>query len=43
MRVSFQAQKTAFPQLLKYNFSFNYPCPRKLREVMKMSLIEKEP
>ena len=27
----------------KYAFSFNYPCPRKLREVMKMSLIEKEP
>lgn len=25
------------------NFSFNYPCPRNLREIMKMSLIEKEP
>ncbi len=24
-------------------FSFNYPCPRNLREIMKMSLIEKEP
>jgi ATP synthase F1 complex assembly factor 1 len=23
-------------------FYFSYPCPRKLREVMKMSLIEKE-
>jgi len=25
------------------NFAFNYPCPRNLREIMKMSLIEKEP
>lgn len=23
-------------------FSFNYPCPRKLREIMKMSAIERE-
>ena len=23
-------------------FSFNYPCPRKLREIMKLSAIEKE-
>ena len=32
-------------KLLKimYPMSFNYPCPRKLREVMKMSLIEREP
>jgi ATP synthase F1 complex assembly factor 1 len=26
-----------------YGMSFTYPCPRKLREIMKMSLIEKEP
>lgn len=25
-----------------YRMSFTYPCPRKLREIMKMSLIEKE-
>jgi len=24
------------------NFSFTYPCPRKLREIMKLSLIERE-
>lgn len=23
-------------------FSFNYPCPRKLREVVKLSMFEKE-
>lgn len=28
--------------IIKYNFAFTYPCPRKLREVMKMSLIERE-
>jgi ATP synthase F1 complex assembly factor 1 len=27
----------------KFNFSFTYPCPRNLREIMKLSLIEKEP
>ena len=26
----------------KRPFSFNYPCPRKLREIMKMSAIERE-
>jgi ATP synthase F1 complex assembly factor 1 len=25
-----------------YGMSFTYPCPRKLREIMKMSMIEKE-
>lgn len=25
------------------SFAFNYPCPRNLREIMKMSLIEREP
>lgn len=25
------------------SFSFTYPCPRKLREIMKMSMIEREP
>lgn len=24
------------------NFAFTYPCPRKLREIMKLSLIERE-
>ncbi|EAS04996.1 ATP11 protein (macronuclear) [Tetrahymena thermophila SB210] len=28
--------------LAQYHFSFNYPCPRKLREVVKLSLFEKE-
>ena len=28
--------------LIKYQFAFNYPCPRKLREIMKLSLIERE-
>lgn len=28
---------------LVYSFSFTYPCPRKLREIMKMSMIEREP
>lgn len=23
-------------------FSFNYPCPRKLREIVKLSLVERE-
>lgn len=27
---------------LALNMSFTYPCPRKLREIMKMSLIERE-
>ena len=26
----------------KRGFSFSYPCPRRLREIMKMSAIEKE-
>ena len=25
------------------NFAFTYPCPRNLREIMKLSLIEREP
>ena len=25
------------------SFAFNYPCPRNLREIMKMSMIEREP
>lgn len=29
--------------IIKARMAFTYPCPRKLREVMKMSLIEKEP
>lgn len=29
-----------FPKI--YQFAFTYPCPRKLREIMKMSLIERE-
>lgn len=28
---------------IKYSFVFTYPCPRKLREIMKLSLIEREP
>lgn len=28
-------------QSIIYGMSFTYPCPRKLREIMKMSLIEK--
>ena len=28
---------------LSKNFSFTYPCPRNLREIMKLSLIEREP
>ena len=28
---------------IKKSFSFNYPCPRKLREIMQMSLVEREP
>jgi len=31
--------------LLKYSsrsFSFTYPCPRKLREIVKLSIFEKE-
>lgn len=28
---------------MKYKFSFTYPCPRKLREVAQISLLEKEP
>ena len=34
---------TTMMMQMRYGMSFNYPCPRKLREVMKMSLIEKEP
>ena len=26
----------------KRNFSFSYPCPRRLREIVKISLFEKE-
>lgn len=26
----------------KFAFAFTYPCPRKLREIMQMSLIERE-
>lgn len=32
-----------FAHNLKKSFSFSIPAPRKLREIMKMSLIEKEP
>jgi ATP synthase F1 complex assembly factor 1 len=28
--------------LAKRNFAFSYPCPRKLREIVKYSLFEKE-
>ncbi len=28
---------------IAYPFSFNYPCPRKLRQVVKMSMLEREP
>ena len=31
-----------FTFFVKKSFSFTYPCPRKLREIMKMSLIERE-
>ena len=31
-----------FTKLVKYAFVFTYPCPRNLREIMKMSLIERE-
>lgn len=27
---------------LKRTMSFTYPCPKKLREIMKMSLVERE-
>jgi ATP synthase mitochondrial F1 complex assembly factor 1 len=30
-------------QKICYKMSFTYPCPRKLREIMKMSMIEREP
>lgn len=30
-------------KLSRFGMAFTYPCPRKLREIMKMSLIEKEP
>lgn len=26
-----------------FGMSFTYPCPRKLREIMKLSMIEREP
>jgi hypothetical protein len=29
-------------QRVAYKMSFTYPCPRKLREVMKISMIERE-
>ncbi len=28
--------------LSRRNFSFSYPCPRKLREIVKFSILEKE-
>jgi ATP synthase mitochondrial F1 complex assembly factor 1 len=28
--------------MTRRSFSFSYPCPRKLREIMKLSAIEKE-
>jgi ATP synthase F1 complex assembly factor 1 len=34
MRLTFKSIK---------NFAFTYPCPRNLREIMKLSLIEREP
>ncbi len=35
--------KSAQQSTPRRDFSFAYPCPRKLREIMKMSAIEKEP
>ena len=32
--------KTIYKQ--QRSFAFNYPCPRKLREIMKLSAIERE-
>jgi hypothetical protein len=34
----------SFPHLLKFNIKnyFSYPCPRKLNELVKLSLFEKE-
>ena len=29
-------------QFSRRGFSFTYPCPRKLREIMKVSAIERE-
>ena len=31
-----------FKKIIKKKFGFTYPCPRKLREIMQMSLIERE-
>ena len=31
-----------FIPLLKKSFTFTYPCPRKLREIAKLSLFERE-
>ena len=28
--------------VMRRHFAFNYPCPRKLREIVQMSLIERE-
>lgn len=28
--------------MLKRGFSFSYPCPRRMRDIVKMSLIERE-
>ena len=28
--------------LLRNSFSFTYPCPRKLREIVKLSMFERE-
>ena len=35
-------QKSSLISQSQRDFSFAYPCPRKLREIMKMSAIEKE-
>ncbi len=34
--------KSLFFSYPKRGFSFTYPCPRKLREIMKVSAVEKE-
>ena len=34
--------KSGLFNLPKRNFAFTYPSPRKLREIMKMSMIERE-
>ena len=35
-------KQSMFAPMTRRNFSFAYPCPRKLREIMKMSAIERE-